>query len=35
MYLSAWQQLRDKLQASTGERKYFNTEEVNKLKKRW
>jgi hypothetical protein len=33
IYWSAWVQLRDKLQASTGERKHINTEEVNKQTK--
>jgi hypothetical protein len=33
-YCSAWQQRRDKLQASTGERRHINTEEVNKQKRR-
>jgi ribosomal protein L35 len=32
IYCSAWQQLRDKLQASTGGRKHINTEKVNKNK---
>jgi hypothetical protein len=35
IYWSAWQQLRDKLQASTEERKHINTEEVNKQKQKW
>jgi hypothetical protein len=35
IYWSALQQLRDKLQALTGERKNINTEEVNKQKQRW
>jgi hypothetical protein len=30
MYRSALQQLREKLQASNGERKHINTEEVKK-----
>jgi hypothetical protein len=34
-YWCAWQQLRDKSQASTGKRKYINTEAVNKQKQRW
>jgi hypothetical protein len=35
IYWSARQQLRDKLQASTGERKHINTEEANKQNQRW
>jgi hypothetical protein len=35
IYWSAWQQLRDKLQTNTGERKHINTEEANKQKQRW
>jgi replication initiation and membrane attachment protein DnaB len=35
IYWSAWQQLRDKLQASTGERKQTNVEDMNKRKQRW
>jgi hypothetical protein len=34
-YWNAWQQLKDKLQASTGGRKHINTEEVKKQKQRW
>jgi hypothetical protein len=34
VYWSAWQQLRDKLQANTGETKLINTE-ANKQKQRW
>jgi hypothetical protein len=34
IYWSAWQRLRDKLQASTGERKHINTEGMNKQKKK-
>jgi hypothetical protein len=32
IYCSAWQKLSYKLQASTGEREYINTEEVNERK---
>jgi hypothetical protein len=35
IYWIVRQQLRDKLQAITGERKHINTEEVNKQKQRW
>jgi hypothetical protein len=34
IYWSAWQRIRDKLQASTGERRHINTEKVKKVKKK-
>jgi hypothetical protein len=33
IYWSAWQQLRDKLQGCTGERKHISTEEMKKKNK--
>jgi hypothetical protein len=33
IYWSAWKQIREKLQASTGGGKHINTEEVNKQNK--
>jgi hypothetical protein len=35
IYWSSWQQLKDKLETSTEERKHVNTEEINKKKNRY
>jgi hypothetical protein len=35
IYWSAWQQPRDKLLASNGERKQISTEEAKKQRQRW